>query len=471
MIIKTLTITLTLIFSISLQAQEIKETKEVKDNKFELLAKDVFFQPGGGLRVRYDYLDGATGGSFKSDEREGQATHRANFDLKLYKGEYIETFFRFINNAEWGGASGDTNGGQKDSFTSNNGLLVNQAWALWKVDDLIGIRFGRAPLNLGLGYTYGLNDWFNVPYSFDLFDMSFDWESVELSLVIAKVLELTKIPNQTTNVDPEENHIIVNAEINNLFDFLNIFNFSLVQVNRDLGSKDGTTVLNGLNMQRLALEMQIRGKRIFGSTFVTYVTGEQKLAPANIIGGIDKLKISQSALDLKLGYRFPESNNLRFWGGIHYDSGDSSALDDKSQTYDSFYYDVYGQSGLMDLIRWGNLTFYRLGLDVEILNEVTLGSEWIEFSKTESADTLNFGQGGRFLTSLIKSSDMVLGNAKNVGSEFDIWCDFKYDSGMKIRGTFSTFFPGQVFKQATTTSNAAPTSTISQFLVQIGYNF
>ena len=447
--------------------------EEKKENKFALLAKDVYFQPGGGLRVRYDYLDNATGKSFINNEREGQATHRAQFDFKLYKGEYIETFFRLINSAEWGGAAGDTNGGQHDGFSNNNGLLVNQAWALWKFDDQIGVRFGRAPLDLGLGYTYGLNDWFNVPYSFDLFDFVFDWESAELSFILAKVQELTRVSNQTTSSDPEENHIIVNLGIDNLIDTLSVFNFSLVQVNRDLGSADGgVTVLNGLNMQRLALEFEVKGKRLFGSGFISYVTGDQKIAQANQGSNPNEnLSLSQNAFDFKVGYRFPESNNIRLWTGFHFDSGDSDPTDDKTQTYDSFYYDVYGQSGLMDLIRWGNLNFYRFGLDMELFNGCTLGSEWLSFSKAKDADGIQFGNAGRFLNALVESGDLAFGSGKDLGSEFDIWLDFDFESGMKLRGTFATFFPGAVFENATASSGSAPSQAISQFLIQLGYAF
>ena len=446
--------------------------EEKKENKFALLAKDVYFQPGGGLRVRYDLLDKATGGAFVNNETEKEATHRAQFDFKIYKGEYIETFFRLINSAEWGGTVGDTNGGQKDGFASNNGFLVNQAWALWKIDDSIGVRFGRAPLDLGLGYTYGLNDWFNVPYSFDLFDFMFDWDSVELSLIAAKVQELTTVADQTTSPDPEENHIIVNLDINNLIDTLSVFNFSLVQVNRDVGSSNaGLSVLDGLNMQRLALEAEITGKKLFGSAFISYVTGDQKVAPLNQVNGVENLSLNQVAFDFKAGYRFPESNNLRLWAGFHADSGDSDPTDTNSQTYDSFYYNVYGQSGLMDLIRWGNLSFYRFGLDVELFDGITVGSEWLEFSKSEEPDGIQFGRAGRFLNAQIEEGNLTLGAGKDIGSELDIWADVDFQSGMNLRGTFSAFFPGGVFGSAIASTGATPRSEIQQFLVQVGYFF
>ncbi|MCJ8277395.1 MAG: hypothetical protein HRT44_11775, partial [Bdellovibrionales bacterium] len=62
------------------QAQEEAPTK----NEFMLLSKDVYFQPGGGLRARYENLREATGGAFKSEEDDSSVTHRAQFDFKMY---------------------------------------------------------------------------------------------------------------------------------------------------------------------------------------------------------------------------------------------------------------------------------------------------------------------------------------------------------------------------------------------------
>lgn len=443
-----------------------------KDNQFQLTPKDVYFQPGGGIRVRYEKLLDATGAAFSQDENEAQASHRAQIDLKLYKGEYFETFFRLINFAEWGGTAGDTNGGQHNGYTRNNGLLVNQAWGFWKMDQSIGLKFGRMPLHFGLGYTYGGNDWFNVPYSFDSVGLLMDWESVKLALIGAKVGEFTKVNNQTLSSDPEENHIIVNVDIKNLTDAINILNFSLVQVNRDSGSMDnGVTVLDGLNMQRLAIEAAFNAKNIFATAFVSYVTGEKTVAPINRINNIDKVDLAQTAADIKVGYRFPSANDLSFWAGYHFDSGDKIIGDNESQSYDSFYYEVYGQAGLMDFLRWGNLSFYRLGMDVDIKPGVTVGAEWLEFSKTEQRDVVHFGDAGRFLSNKVTTGDLVFNQAKNLGSEMDLWLDYQFDHGIKTRATLSSFFPGDVFKNATTSTGLRPTTAISQILFQIGYFF
>ncbi len=448
--------------------------EEKAENPFKLLSKDVYFQPGGGLRVRYENLRAATGGGFPENEDESQASHRAQFDIRLYKGEYIETFFRFLNFADWGGANGDSRSGQHDGFSRTNGLLVNQAWALWKVDDSLGIHFGRKQLHLGLGYTYGSNEWFNVPYSFDLLSVGWDWESLELSLIAAKVQEFERVSNQTLSSDPEENHYILNVDVKNLADAIDIFTFNLVQVNRDLGSPDGgLSVLNGLNMQRLSLEMGIESTALFGTFFLSYVTGEEKVAPVNQVNSnVQKPEIAQTAIDLKMGYRFVEHNNLGFWAGYHYDSGDEDASDDQVGSYDSFFYEVYGQAGLMDLIRWGNLSMFHAGLDVDIVDNITLGAAWWHMTKTEGSDDIQFGQAGRFYDQRVQNGDLIFGEEKDIGNEFDIWVDMKWQSGMNFRFTYAHFFPGAAFENAdVTNSNNQADSNFGQFLVQIGYFF
>ena len=182
-----------------------------------LLPKDVFFQPGGGMRVRYLNLRDATGGAFSVEEDQSSVTHRFQFDMLLHKGEYFESFARFIHVDQWGrdsaSATRDTNPGLRDSFTKNNGLFVNQAWGLWKVADSLGFKFGRSPIVLGRGFTYGANDLFDLPYAFDHFDVIWDWEVLELSLIAAKVQELEDVSSQSINPDPEENHIIIDANL------------------------------------------------------------------------------------------------------------------------------------------------------------------------------------------------------------------------------------------------------------------
>ena len=440
-------------------AEEIGQQEE-KKNEFQLLPKDVFFQPGGGFRLRYDYLRGASDDLLKN-RKSSQMSHRAQIDMKLHKGEFLETRFQWIHYSDWW--TGSPFPENKGVTSANNGLIINQAWALWKVDDSVGLRLGRMPLHLGLGYTYGTNDWFNVPYSFDLVDLFWDWESVKFSFIAARTAHWGKQASSSK----EGSHLIASLDIQSLVGGLDILNLNFVQFNRDASSSDEQDLfLNGLNLQRFSLETEMKGRRIFGSVYFTYATGEEQVVQANPTASEGKRDLSQSAFDLKLGYRFPGARNLQLWGGYHYDTGDESSEDNNTQSFDSFFYEVYGQSGLMDFIRWGNLSFFRAGMDMNLGDSWTLGAQWFGFSKTESGDRVHFGPIGESLNKGLETGELQLGSSNAIGNEFDVFTELEFSSGVRLRSTVSAFFPGEGIKSPLVSSSA-----IYQWLIQIGYFF
>ena len=449
-----------------------------KQNDQILLPKDVFFQIGGGSRLRYSSTNVATFGSFGGAgniEDDSNVSHRAQLDFLLHKGEYFQTFFRLIHVDTWGRASnanGDTNPGLRDSFSANNGLFVNQAYALWKVADSLGLQFGRSPIVLGRGLSYGENDWFNLPYSFDHFDILWDWNSIELSLIAAKIQELEPIGGQTISPDPEENHYIIDLEFTNLADSIKTFDIHFAQINRENGSADGgANAVSALNVQRFGIDLDIETSRFYGSFFAAFVTGSEE----RITGSTQNRSVSQLAVDLDVGVKFPAINELRFWAGYHVDSGDPEANDpnrNSNKSYDGFYYDVYGRAGRMDFLRWGNLSYYRIGLSANLFTGFELGGEYFDFERTEAADNVNFGTAGAFLKTQIDANAFTLDSSKKLGEEFDIWVKWDFPSGVKFKSTLTAFFPGEVFSNvAPPSTEVKATDTAFQFLTQVGIFF
>jgi hypothetical protein len=68
--------------------------------------------------------------------------------------------------------------------------------------------------------------------------------------------------------------------------------------------------------------------------------------------------------DLMVGYSMPETMGLKLSAAYHMDSGDDNAGDDKTETYQPLYYDSHKYAGLMDILGWGNLTYWNINASV-----------------------------------------------------------------------------------------------------------
>ena len=222
---------------------------------------------------------------------------------------------------------------------------------------------------------------------------------------------------------------------------------------------------NGLNVQRYGLDLGFSAMQFFGGFFLSYVTGTEK--SANSV----ELSQTQYALETELGYKIPSWNDMRFWAGLHIDSGDKDSTDGDNETYDSFYYDLYGKTGRMDFVRWGNLTSVKAGFDVQVFTGFTVGAEFFKLSKTEENDSsINFGDGGQFIKANLANITFNSTDTE-IGDEFDLWIDYQLPSGMKVGASVSSFFPGSALSQATTTTGVNMRSTIFQVLSQVSIFF
>jgi|GEM_PF-1871183 len=437
-----------------------------------LLEKDVFFEPGGGVRGRYFLLQDGTAGATDETGNRGEILHRFQVDLLMHKGEFFQTFARLIHFDQWGRQSGagDTSAGQRDSFTANNGLFVNQAWGLWKITESLGMRFGRSPIVLGSGRTYGANEWFDLPYAFDNFQIFWDWESVKVSLIGAKAQELSQISGQTLKVDPEENHFILDVDVDTGADWVKMLDFHLVQVNRDVGSADGgISELSGLNVQRFGVDFAFQTRNFTGEVYFGFVSGDEE---RNGESGT----VNQSVTDIKLNYNVVSWSNMNIYGIFHADSGDDDINDDNlsnndNRHFDGFYYDVYGRSGRMEFIRWGNLQAAGLGFDIEATSTMTLGAELWKFQKAKARDSMEFGQAGRLFQEAVDNGSLVFGDDKQIGTELDIFFNFEFPSQVKMGITYGAFLPGGTFKSAIGPSGVAASSTIHQLISEISIFF
>lgn len=419
--------------------------------------KDVFYKMGGGLRLRQFYMQNATSGYVPFEEDFVNTNHRAQLDIQLNKGEYLETYFRAIHHSEWG----------DESSTTNDVFLLQQAWAHWKVTDFLSLKFGRQPIVIGRGLVFGENEWENVPTYYDGFGLLFDWEAMELSIYGVKVYELDRVSGSSVAADPELTNYVIDLNFKELSDIIRMADISFVQVLGDVGQVPGSTlVLRKQRVQRFGFDLIFGGVYYEIATSANYVTGTKEgITPAD--------KVKQLMFDTEAKLMMPDWENLQLWVGYHTDSGDDVPNDGTDGQYEPMNYNLHVNAGRLDFFKFGNLTYLRSGASMKFLSDWSVGAEVLFFEKTKA-------EGKNLLARSIMANDFIndtirFGNAKNLGTEFDLWIGKSYQSGVNLELSFNLLTPGDAMKSAYTggvvSQIQALDDTIYSVIFDIGFFF
>ncbi len=423
--------------------------------------KDIFYKMGGGLRLRQLYNQNSTGGYLPFDEDLVSTNHRAQLDLQLNKGEYLETFFRAIHHSEWG----EVNSTNSDTF------ILQQAWANWKVADFLDLKFGRQPIVIGRGLSYGENQWENVPTYYDGFGLLFDWDVMELSIYGVKIYELDRVAPSSVASDPELTNYILDLDFKDLSDMIRMADIHFVQVLGDVGQIPGTTtVLRKQRVQRFGFDLIFGGVYYEVGGSINYVTGTKEGITVN-----DKVK--QLMLDTEAKFLMPDWENFELWVGYHSDSGDDLAGDGTDSQYEPLNYNLHQNAGRLDFFKFGNLTYLRSGASLRFSSEWYVGGEVLFFEKSKSgaANYLERSYLTGDLSSALQSGAVQFGNTKSLGTEFDLWVGKTYRSGVNLELSFNILKPGDAMKTAYTggvpTQLYALNDTIMSVILDVGFFF
>lgn len=398
---------------------------------------DTLFQFGGGARLRYFQYDRAGGGGVLPNEEDFTNTSsRFQFDMRLDKGEYFQTYFRAINTGNWGSQSDD-----RSEFT------IQQAWANWRVDDFLTLKFGRQDLEIGRGLVYGYNEWENLPNFYDGVSLLFDWSVMELSFHALQIYDLERAAASSA-ADPEVFNYIVDIRLKEISDMIQLANVYFVQSSGDIGQiPNTTTVLNKERLTRFGLDFILGGLYYqFGSSLV-FTSGDTRAV------GEAEEKAKQFMADVELRFMVPSWEQLNFWVGAHIDSGDD-ADDGENQQYNPLFYNIHQNAGRLDFFKFGNLTFFRTGLSMEFLSDWSFGTEVLFFQKTKEGAS-NF-LATSLISDLVDNGTVAFGADKDLGTEFDFWVAKKFRSGVVMDLGVNVLSPGEALKTATTSGSLSP---------------
>jgi hypothetical protein len=416
---------------------------------------DIFYKFGAGARFRQYYFKNSTAGALPFDEDYISSSHRAQIDLTISKGEYFKTYFRAIHQGTWGKENTD-----QDNF------LVQQAWGDWKVTDFLNLRFGRQAIQVGRGLVYGYNEWENSPNYYDGFSGIFDWDVLEFSLHALKIHELNKVAGASVASDPEVSHFILDINLKQMSDYIRMASINFIQVDGDMGEvQNTTTLLNKQSIQRFGFDFITDGVNFRSAGTLNYVTGTENTTTRS-------LKVKQLLLDGEARLILPDWQQFNFWAGAHYDTGDNDTTDEFNEQYEPLNYNFHVNAGRLDLFKFGNLTFLRTGMSMNVFSSWEIGVEGYMFDKSESTGATNF-----FRTPVadrFASGDFQLGTEKSLGTEVDVWVARTFPSGVQLELSLNYFAPGAAFKQARDVGNnlaLAMDKQIFNVILDLGFFF
>jgi hypothetical protein len=201
---------------------------------------------------------------------------------------------------------------------------------------------------------------------------------------------------------------------------------------------DGATAAAGTqNMQHIGATL---GGDVVG--FMYKVTAAFQFGTFNKTPALEQ-KQSANMFDLMVGYGLPETLGLKVSAGYHMDSGDDSTTDDKNNTYQGLFYDRHNYAGLMDVVNWGNLTYWNINASIMPMEDLEAGLGFYMFSRSKDTAVTNFGRGIASTASVAGTSD------KSLGSEIDVFANKSYGPDLKIGARYSMFMPGDAMKNGT----------------------
>jgi hypothetical protein len=436
-------------------------------------ADDVEIKNSGEFRARYtNYINASGSGS--SDQMSG-TEGRLKWNVSARKGEKLQVFVSLIHNSIFGAEGSDT-GKYTSVTTDRNLLIVNRAWGWWKATDSVSLKVGRFGIQIADGAFFDENDWDPYPTSFEGANIAWDMDWAKLNFYAVQTHDFsapnfngrgtnppaaTTIPENNSNAGRE--FYMISGDFKNLPEAIKTANLHVVQISKDASSPDVANGVTGSqNFQHigLALDGELVGftYKFDGAfqtgTFNNMTTAANPALPSNI---------SATMFDISAGYHRAETMGLKVTANFHADTGANGT---SSAAYQPLYYDGHSYAGLMDVVGWGNLTYYDLTASIMPMEDFEVGAGYYMFSRSNSGDTTtNPFAGGRYANSVGGLGTNGIGGFSSdsaIGSEADVWAAKTYDSGVKVGLRYGAFMPSDFMKNGT----VARSNTIQEVMAQ-----
>jgi hypothetical protein len=416
---------------------------------------DSEFRNSGEFRVRYfnDHMPEYNQNGDQTGSKKSDTGARFRWNMSVRKGERLQAYLGVIHNTQFGG-QGDQATPGTDAFAindANNLLLVNRAWGWWRGSDAISFKVGRMGIEFGDGSVFSENDWEAIPTAHEGIGAAVDMEYAQVSFFALKTDESSVLGGDG---DPERNFYLVTADVKNLPEVAKVANIHFIQVMRDRSGSP--TNVGNQNWQHIGFTVGGDYRNFIYKGTAAFQTGTFDQTATS------DLKLSTNMFDLMVGYTMPEMMGAKVSFGYHSDSGDDSDAGTKGN-YQSLYYDRHNYGGLMDVFRWGNLSYWNVNASFMAKEDLEVGAGFYVFSRSSAAGETLFGD--RF--DGYESGVGFAASETDLGSELDLYANKSYDSGFKIGSRFGMFMPGKYLTEGSPKRD----QTLYQVMVQASMAF
>ena len=432
-------------------------------------AGDTNWSWDGNTRIRHEMHSNPVG-----TETEGSLAtkdyafteQKTTLGMNFSRGEKFKGKISLIHAFNWGddgaanaagefnaaaGTAASASGHPNGIADQQNLLLVNEAWGWWGMSNSFSMAAGRGGITVADGKVISTNSDEVTPTAFEGLRLMYDHEMVGLTFYAIKVNDEDNGAGggagDFTN-DPGTEFLGLSADIKGMPEVVKTLNVHVFQVNVD---EVGATA--GMNLMSIGVAA---GGNIMGG--LSYTANFETQSGDTTTNAVET-DLSGTMMDFSVKYAMPEM--MGFWvrAGYHSDTGNDTTTATEAEGYNPLFYDRAANSGVMQVIEWGNLTSMNLGVGFTAM-DLAFAVNYMTFAETEEATGPNAGKNAGAFAGFANSA-----TSDDIGTEMDLSVSGKCPvTDLNLSLIYSMFTPGDQF----TAPNA---ETYSMMRLQAGMNF
>lgn len=405
-------------------------------------ANPTYIQWMGNYRSRFESLHrpGAVSG-----EKTNRLAHQIILSATFKAQENLKFKASLLGFETWGSDYLGYAGYPYYEGQTQEMLHLYEANAEWSFASGLSVVVGRTPFEIGNGAVFSKNTDDDFPTRFDGGYFQYQTDIAKFQLGGFAISSWSTGGATFNNKDYKT--YFLNADLKILEPYFKNISFTFLMLDRDeMNITTPVAVLFPKEEKDIyAVSMTGETGRFFYSFDGVIQEGKNRTSGQSI---------RSHMLHGRAGFIAYEPWQLGFYVQYHTDTGDDPNTADIDESYDPLYYNHFQNAGKMNLLGWGNLTYYSAGVSWVISSQTRFFLEYNRFYRSD-VDSGIRGLGALGGNPLVWTSagsvdgpyNNNLGSTdKFIGHEADLTFELQTDSGLRFQSITGVFVPGDYLK-------------------------